>query len=365
MLQMRAFAPPFFLTLTGAILATPEISIGAIAMGSPTLVNVALNRPTSGDVAFGAPASRGNDGIDGFANSGNWTHADYPSSGVPYPGGGAVAPNPFWEVDLEGAYDIDHFVVTDRVGCCDPSRLDGSTVTLFGSGNAIVGTATLNAAAGGGDVITLNNGGTGWAGVQRVRIDGASGGSPIRYFQFSEFQAFSLQANPVNWADGATAQFYDATGAPAPSWVPFPASNVIDGDIGTLSHPLEQFAAGYYLDVDLGQEIYIDSLDLTGRTDGCCPDRLEDYTIEFLDRDGNLVHTMNQSGQTTTTENIDVIGSFGGNGPQAQTVRIINGSGAQYGPQVAELQVYGVAIPEPSGAVFSLAGMLFLIRRRR
>ncbi|MGC6459299.1 MAG: discoidin domain-containing protein [Akkermansiaceae bacterium] len=361
---MKASARLLFIPLASGLLATPGISSGAIAMGSPTMVNVALNRPTFGDVAFGAPTSRGNDGIDGFADNGNWTHADYPNSGVPYPQGGPVAPNPYWEVDLEGTYDLDNFVVTDRVGCCDPSRLDGSTVTLFGAGNAIVGTATLSVAGGGGDVITLNNGGAGWAGVQRVRIDGTSGGAPIQYFQFSEFQAFSMVATPINWASGGTAQFFDAGGSPAAPWNTFPANNVIDGNLTSISHPLDQFSAGYFLEVDLGQEIFVDSLDLTGRV-GCCADRLEDFTIEFLDGDGNVVHTMNEAGQTTVTENIDVIGSFGGNGPQTQTIRITNSNGAQYGPQVAELQVYGVAIPEPSSILLSLTGVLFLVRRRR
>jgi hypothetical protein len=352
------------LGLWGAGLATvPGTSLGAIAMAT-SQVNVALNRPTFGDTAFGAPTSRGNDGIDGLTDSNNWTHADFPSSAVPYPGGSTNAPNPYWEVDLEGTYDIDNFVVSDRVGCCDPSRLDGSTVTLFGAGNAVIGTVTLSGAAGGGTAPqSFNNGGLGYSGVQRVRIDGTNGGAPIQYFQFSEFQAFSTVATPINWASGATAQFYDNTGATTAAWGTLPAGNVIDGNTGSVSHPADQLSAGYYLDVDLGQEILIDSLDITGRI-GCCNDRLEDYTIEFLDANGAVVHSMVESGQTIATENIDVIGSFGGDGPLAQTVRIINTNGADYGPQVAELQVFG-AIPEPSGAVFTLSGMFLLIRRRR
>lgn len=358
---MKRGSLKLLLSVGGGVVSTSGFAVGAIAMGPAAPVNVALNKPTFGDTAFGAPTSRGNDGIDGFDASGNWTHANYPSSAVPYPGEATNAPNAYWEVDLQGSFNLDSFSVTDRVGCCDPSRLDGSTVTLFGAGNSIVGTQTLAGAAGGGGFELFNNGGLGFAGVERVRIDGVT-----QYFQFSEFEAISSMATPINWALGASAQFYNSTGTAVSAWNTLPASNVTDGILGTLSHPLDQTAAGYYLEVDLGQEILVDSLDLTGRTDGCCPERLQDYTIEFVDGAGTVVHTMNQAGQTTTTENIDVISSFGGEGPLAQRIRIINSSGDSYGPQVGELQVYGITpIPEPSGAVLSMLGCLLLVRRRR
>ena len=54
----------------------------AVAIGPPSLIDVADGKPTFGDVAFGAPTSRGNDGI---AADGNWTHADFPTSATPYP----------------------------------------------------------------------------------------------------------------------------------------------------------------------------------------------------------------------------------------------------------------------------------------
>ena len=52
-------------------LLAPHHSQAAVAFGPPSIENVALNKPTFGDVAFGAPTSRGNDGITGAANSAN------------------------------------------------------------------------------------------------------------------------------------------------------------------------------------------------------------------------------------------------------------------------------------------------------
>ncbi len=139
-------------SLFGGAFALSGVASGAIAMGVATETNVALNKPTFGDTAFGAPTSRGNDGIDGNADSGNWTHANYPTSAVPYPGEAVNAPNPYWEVDLQGSYNLTSFDVTDRVGCCGPvSRLDGSMVTLIGAGGSIVGTQALTGLVGGGD----------------------------------------------------------------------------------------------------------------------------------------------------------------------------------------------------------------------
>ena len=330
-------------------------------MGLPTSQNVALGKTTFGDTAFGAPTARGNDGTDGNADASNWTHADYPSSATPYPGDVANAPNPYWEVDLGGSYNLDSANVTDRVGCCDPSRLDGSTVTFFGAGGSVVGTETITVLGGGG-TYSWDNSGSGYSGVERVRIDGLASN---QYFQFSEFQALATVQSPINWALGAAAQFYDAGGAAVASWGGLPASNITDGDLNSITHPLNQSNAGYYVDIDLGQELLVDSLDLTGRI-GCCPERLQDFTIEFLDGLGGMTHSMSIAGQVTSTTNIDVIGSFGGDGPLAQTIRIVNSNGDDYGPQIGELEVYGIAaVPEPSGALLSLLGATFLLRRRR
>ena len=200
------------------------------------------------------------------------------------------------------------------MGCCADSRLDGSVVTLLGAGGAIVGTQALTGLSGGGGTEFFN---TSFSGVERIRIDGNH-----QYFQFSEFRAYSTVQTPINWALGAPAQYYDSAGSPVTPWGGLPTSNITDGNTGTFSHPSSQLNAGHYVDINLGQELLVDSLDLTGRI-GCCPDRLQDFTIEFINGLGVVTHSMPIAGQVTTTTNIDVIGDFGGDGPIAQTIRIV------------------------------------------
>lgn len=345
------------MSLVAAGSLTTGAARAAIAYTTGSSLDVADGKPTFGDVAFGAPASRGN---DGSIAAGNWTHADYPASGTPYPGQAGNAPNPYWEVDLLATYTLTHIVVTDRVDCCSPNRLNGATVTLFGAGGSVIGTAGISGIADGtyGSVFTFNNGGSGFSGVQRVRIDGVS-----QYFQFAEFDAFAT-SHPVNWALGTAVQFYSASGIALSSYPGFPSSNVTDGDFNTFTHPDSPPHADSYAEIDLAQSIYVDSLTLAGRLDGCCPDRLFDYQIQFLDGAGTLIHTMSHTGGTMAAEKIDVIASYGGLGPHARFVRVVNTNDADYGPQIGELQVFGV-IPEPSSVLLAALGCGAFLRRRR
>jgi hypothetical protein len=337
----------FLLASATAASLFPSIAKAAVALTQGP-VDVADFKPTAGDVAFGFPTSNGNDN-----NTGNFTHADNLN---PPPN------NPFWEVDLQGTFNLINFGVTDRAGCCDPNRLNGSTVTLLGAGGSVIATQSIGGIPNGtfGSVFNFDNGGAGYSGVQRVRIDGST-----QYFQFAEFDAIANLTTPVNWALGAAAQFYSAGGSPVQGWPGFPASFITDGIFTTFTHPDNPTPhGGYYAEIDLGQSIFIDNITLTGRLDGCCPERLVGYDVQFFDAAHTLVHTINHPGGTTPTETIDVIGGFGGLGPQTRFLRVVNANGADYGPQVGELQVFGV-IPEPSAAVLLALGACGLRRRRR
>ena len=358
----NAFVYPF-----AALLSTPAASLfGAVAVTTQDL-NIALNQPTSGDVAFSAPTARG---VDGVIGGGNWTHADYPASATPYPGEGTNAPNPYWQVDLAGTGgSFDEIVIYDRLdGCCSPNRLNGSTITVLDGSGTVIGSpisVTGFPDNNNGSVLpslTFNNGGAGWAGASAIRVDGTA-----RYFQFSELQANILGGAtvPVNWALGAAATMFDNNGAPTATWPTLPSSNLTDGNRSTVSHannPLPH--DNYYFEVDLGQEILVDNLDIYGRD--TLAFRLEDYQVQLLDSGLNETFLYTHSGQTDNTgTNIDVIGTVGGSGATAQYVRVINANGADYGAQVAEVEVFGVMIPEPStGLLAALAGLM-LARRRR
>ena len=267
------------------------------------------------------------------------------------------------EVDFQGSFTINQMIVSDRNGCCTPNRLNGSTITLFDVGGGIVGTETINGLPDSNPgAATTANFSTVYADVARARIDGLS-----NFFQFSEFEAFANIASPINWALGAGAQIFDNTGAPRNTWPGLPASNVTDGALGAVTHPENQpDHTNWYIEIDLGQEVFIDNISLTGRgfQDGCCPERLRDYQVEFLNDAGVSQFVYTHTGTTQFTDNIDIIGLTGGLGPQTRTIRVINADGTQFAPQLAEFQVFGV-IPEPSSSLLVLASSLFLLRRRR
>ena len=62
---MKASTRLLSILLASSLLTAPGVSSGAITMGSPTMVNVALNRPTFGDVASRrpSPSTGGSPGI--------------------------------------------------------------------------------------------------------------------------------------------------------------------------------------------------------------------------------------------------------------------------------------------------------------
>lgn len=329
-------------------------------------VNVAESKPTFGDTAFGAPTSRGNDGIDGIANPMNWTHADFPASAVPYPDEVAPAPNPYWQVDLEGSFDLSRIELVDRVGCCDPSRINGSTITLFdvnglviGAPVAVDGLPASNPA--GTATVEFDNGGAGWTGVAAIRIDGAP---TNQYFQFSEFRAFSLQNVPSNVALGAPVV---ASGPTFPGQGP---QNVNDGSLATQSHPDDGSTLGFTYSIDFGADYQLDEVIIYNRTGGCCPERLTNYRVSLHLDDGAgapgaVVWTADLrtdgtnsgvDGRDIVTADLDPDGSFNG-----RHLVIENLSDDPYNPQIAEVEALTFdALPErPENLALGAAAQFF------
>ncbi len=137
---------------------------------------------------------------------------------------------------------------------------------------------------------------------------------------------------------GKMSQFYDADGNPVEPWPGFPPGNIIDGDIETLSHPNDQASGDYYYEVDLGGEFVITGMELTGRAN-CCQERLEDATLSIRNLVGSEVYSQVLTGQIIETQTIDLSEAS----PKGQFIRIINTSGSDYGPQINEMAVFGMA----------------------
>lgn len=146
-----------------------------------------------------------------------------------------------------------------------------------------------------------------------------------------------------NLALNKTIGFFDAAGLATGFWGGFTPSMMVDGNLTTISHPLNQAAADYYVELDLGEEINVGFIDLTGRAfrDACCTDRLQDVTLVILDSFRNETHRETVAGIVDFTREIDLTATQ----PRGQFVQIINASGADYGPQIGEIAVYGSAAP--------------------
>ena len=320
--------------------------------------NVALFKPTAGDSAFGAPTARGNDGTDGAGDAGNWTHADYPTSAVPYPGEFDLAPNPFWQVDLQGSFDLTRIEIVDRVGCCDPNRLNVSTITLFDDTMTQVGDPVLvddlfPASFADEATLTFDNNTLGWSNVAHIRVDGDEFN---QYFQFSEFRAFSDQQPGLpNAALGREVT------ASAATWGGQPPANITDGDFNTQSHPLADFdTLGFTYTVDLDQTYNLETLLIYNRRQAnCCPERLTNYRVSLHDDDGtgapgaplwkaDIRTDFSDSGVggiDTLTADLDPAGTFAG-----QFIVVENLSDDPYNPQIAEIEALtrDAVIPPPT-----------------
>lgn len=146
-----------------------------------------------------------------------------------------------------------------------------------------------------------------------------------------------------NLALGKLGGYFTAAGDPAGSWGGLPATNVNDGLPGTISHPLEMVSADYYYEIDLGADTSISSIALTGRgfRDNCCAERLENPTLVVVNSTGDEVFRQEYVGQIIMTETFDLSAAP----PFGQFVRVINSSGANYGPQLGEIEIFGSSTP--------------------
>jgi hypothetical protein len=322
---------PAVKTIASFLIATLLFSVDAGAQLVDT--NIALGKPTTGDVAFGYPTSNGNDG-----NVATFTHADNVS---------APPGNPNWTVDFQGTFNLTRVEVVDRIGCCDPNRFNGSEIRILDSlGTQIGATLTVNdlvpsSPDEAGATRSFNNGGAGWPGAASVRIDGYT-----QYFQFAEFRAFALQPpTPVNVA------IYGVATSSAPTWPGQAPQNLIDGNPGTVTHP--QGAAGETLGftytVNLGSLYHFDRLEVVNRT-ACCPERLTNYRVRLHNASGNApgpavwTATLRTDGSNSGDGGVDSLvagddpaGTFAG-----QFITVENLSSEAYNPQIAELRAFSL-----------------------
>jgi hypothetical protein len=129
-------------------------------------------------------------------------------------------------------------------------------------------------------------------------------------------------------------------------------------------------------EIDLGQTIYMAQVNLVGRI-GCCPDRMTNYRVTVHeDDDGSIgaevwgadfrtdLSHIPDGGTDVITSGFDPSGTFAG---QWVRISLLPGAADNYHLQLAEVEVWGSLVPEPSTWTLLAVGAVSfmpLVRRR-
>lgn len=356
-----------------AVLAVPVISHAAVTQGSMLFNGGGVNHALTGTASqsttdFGGDAARA---IDGNTN-GQWG-----GNSVTHSADGA--PNS-WQVDLGSVKPVNQVVIWNRTDCCG-SRLSNFQLGVYDASNTQVWAQnyyTAGGSVGTNEVVNIPGGVNG----QFVKVQQLGPNNDGNFFlSMAEVQV--MQLNPVlfpNVAVGKPAsQSSTAYGGDA--------SRAVDGNTSgsyganTVTHTADGsngWVAGtpVWWEVDLQGDFQINEVAIFNRTD-CCPDRLGNFRVSILN-DGlevwgadNFVGAagsgLAMGSQWSNQENT---GGFIATGDKVR-ISLIGNRNNSSDPNnagtlsLAEVQVHGLAIPEPASVgLMALAG-LALMRRRR
>jgi hypothetical protein len=318
-------------------------------------VNLArLGIASQSSTGFEGVASRGNDGnisAGGYFYDATTTHT---ADGV----------NNFWQVDLGGSYDLSRVDLFARSDCCD-GRLSNFFLRVLDApgGNVVYEQLVANDVAPNTmGTFALPAGTTGQ--VVQVQLNGVSNAN-TGLLSLREARVFGDY--PVVPGSNVAALF----GVVSQSSTNFGgfASRVIDGNTdgiygnNSVNHTDAQ--ANPSLTIDLGSEFFVDDVVLWNRTDlipeaDCCLGRTRDITIELLGADGTTVVATSP----LLNPGNAAFGGTGAAGPETlafdfghatgQYVRVTLNSPNAF-LHLAEVEVFGAAVPEPSS--LALAGL--------
>jgi hypothetical protein len=354
---------PLFATL--GLFAATGVSLHAGIVTGNTVHNTATNNALTGTAtqsttAFGAPAERAIDGnVDGNFGSGSTTHTD--DLGVPNN----------WQVDLGVNRTIDQVILFNRDACC-PERLSNYRVSILDAANVeVAGQDVLTAPAGGAQ--PLNFAGITGRTVRVQQLGANNGGNfvlslaevtVLDYVNFSNIAAGKPSTQSSTAFGGAAGRANDGD---------------TSGAFGSesISHT-DAIAGPTWWEVDLQGEYAINEISIHARTE-CCGGRQGNYRLSILDNGIEIWGMDVAPGAAGSDINFGPLfdvwedaGGFLGTGDKVRIALIDDrNNSSELDPNaarflmLADVQVFGTAIPEPGSAGLALLAGLMLVRRRR
>ncbi|MBU2950956.1 discoidin domain-containing protein [Tamlana agarivorans] len=297
-------------TTDGEFTDNSFITVTSTSSGSDNLAIYGTASQSS--TAYGGQASRAIDGN----SSGVWSESSTTHT--------ANETNPWWEVDLGSARSIGDIVVFGRTDSCCKTRLTNFTVTVMdGDRNTVFSQAFTafpdpSIAIETGDVIGQ---------IVQVQIDGTN---PL---SLAEVEVYAGVYEVSNLAlNGTASQSTTAyTGE---------ASRAIDGNTtggwnaGSVTHT-EAISNSWWM-VNLNGNYTIEEVTIFNRTDTRYMSRLNNFTLEVLNNEDNVVYTQTITSTPNPSVTINV-GEVTGN-----RVRISQNK-ASTALSLAEVEVYGSA----------------------
>ena len=282
-----------------------------------------------------------------------------------------AAPGAWWEVNLGTSRPIDQIVLHNRTDCCG-FRLSNFTLSALDGSNTVVWSQNVPGTVGVNQTFTTPAG----LMAEKVRV-AFNPGNLEPALSLAEVQILDLVA-PL-YANVAT------LGVANQSSTGFGgvASRAIDGNTNpfyganSVTHTADNVATGspVFWEVALPDDYFVNEIALFNRFD-CCGDRLSNFRVSIFDGATETwgADYFNGTGSAGTIFSIrDESGGAFGRGDRVRVEYLggLNNQGNTPGGKslsLAEVQVFGVVVPEPSGApvtILAAGATLVSIRKRR
>jgi hypothetical protein len=287
--------------------------------------------------------------------------------------------NNFWEVDLGADRTIEEIVLWNRTDCC-PERFSNFTLSVTNAASTTVYSQIFYPTASGGNVgesetITDFAPGVGTitGKVVRVQLNGTNNAGN-GYLSLAEVQVNDFIPSP-GYTNVALGKFATQSSTGYGGTEDRAVDGITNGNFGanSVTHTADTGGGPKYWEVDLGGTFNINEIALWNRSD-CCTDRLSNFRLSVF----NGATEVFGADYFTTTGNapglfstFDDAGGFFARGDRVRVELIgglnhgAGGQGAQESLSLAEVQVFGVAIPEPSTTLAALGGVAMLLAYRR